>query len=122
MADAAGLRKGEEFRRGISAIALSVGYESESAFGKAFKRVMGCSLKQYSQRSSSTPRSLERDRSGCVDEQVVMKFSGGPCVKWADALVLYKRRRAIQQSTSYLWGERHTGFASGVSLHSHALY
>ena len=31
----------------ISAIALSLGYESESAFGKAFKRVMGCSPRQY---------------------------------------------------------------------------
>jgi AraC-like DNA-binding protein len=42
----------------ISMIALSLGYESESAFGKAFKRVMGCSPKQYSRGSSSTPRSL----------------------------------------------------------------
>ena len=42
----------------ISIIALSLGYESESAFGKAFKRVMGCSPKQYSHGSSSTPRSL----------------------------------------------------------------
>ena len=31
----------------ISAIALSLGYESESAFGTAFKRVMGCSPRQY---------------------------------------------------------------------------
>jgi AraC-like DNA-binding protein len=42
----------------ISIIALSLGYESESAFGKAFKRVMGCSPKQYSHGSGSTPRSL----------------------------------------------------------------
>jgi AraC-like DNA-binding protein len=42
----------------ISRIAVSLGYESESAFGKAFKRVMGCSPKQYSHGSSSTPRSL----------------------------------------------------------------
>ena len=42
----------------ISIIALSLGYESESAFGKAFKRIMGCSPKQYSHGSSSTPRSL----------------------------------------------------------------
>jgi AraC-like DNA-binding protein len=42
----------------ISVIASSLGYESESAFGKAFKRVMGCSPKQYSQGSSSTLRSL----------------------------------------------------------------
>ena len=31
----------------ISAIASSLGYESESAFGKAFKRAMGCSPRQY---------------------------------------------------------------------------
>ena len=32
----------------ISVIAVSLGYESESAFGAAFKRVMGCSPRQYS--------------------------------------------------------------------------
>jgi AraC-like DNA-binding protein len=32
----------------ISAIALSLGYESESAFSTAFKRWMGCSPRQYS--------------------------------------------------------------------------
>jgi AraC-like DNA-binding protein len=31
----------------VSEIALSLGYESESAFSKAFKRVMGCSPRQY---------------------------------------------------------------------------
>jgi AraC-like DNA-binding protein len=31
----------------ISAIALSLGYESESAFSTAFKRVVGCSPRQY---------------------------------------------------------------------------
>jgi AraC-like DNA-binding protein len=35
----------------ISAIALSLGYKSESAFGKAFKRIMGCSPRQYSRKS-----------------------------------------------------------------------
>jgi AraC-like DNA-binding protein len=40
----------------LSDIALSLGYESESAFGKAFKRVMGYSPKQYSHGSISTPR------------------------------------------------------------------
>lgn len=34
----------------ISTIALSLGYESESAFSTAFKRVMGCSPRQYSRR------------------------------------------------------------------------
>jgi AraC-like DNA-binding protein len=42
----------------VSVIALSLGYESESAFGKAFKRTMGCSPKRYSHGSNSTPRSL----------------------------------------------------------------
>jgi len=32
----------------VSVIALSLGYESESAFSTAFKRVMGCSPRQYS--------------------------------------------------------------------------
>ncbi len=45
----------------ISSIALSLGYESESAFGKAFKRVMGCSPRQYSHGRVPTPRSLPAD-------------------------------------------------------------
>jgi AraC-like DNA-binding protein len=32
---------------GLFAVAQSLGYESESAFGKAFRRVMGCSPRQY---------------------------------------------------------------------------
>jgi len=32
----------------VSVIALALGYESESAFSTAFKRVMGCSPRQYS--------------------------------------------------------------------------
>lgn len=32
---------------GLSAIAQSLGYDSDSAFGKAFRRVMGCSPRQY---------------------------------------------------------------------------
>ena len=39
---------------GLSAIAQSLGYESESAFGKAFRRVMGCSPRQYA-RSKPSP-------------------------------------------------------------------
>jgi AraC-like DNA-binding protein len=46
----------------LSEIALSLGYESESAFGKAFKRVMGGSPKQYSRGSISTPRPLTLTR------------------------------------------------------------
>jgi AraC-like DNA-binding protein len=40
----------------ISVIALSLGYESESAFGKAFKRVMGCSPRQYARNPRSELR------------------------------------------------------------------
>lgn len=38
---------------GLSAIAQSLGYESESAFGKAFRRIMGCSPRQYTRTSPS---------------------------------------------------------------------
>jgi AraC-like DNA-binding protein len=38
---------------GLCAIAQSLGYESEGAFGKAFRRVMGCSPRQYTR---TTPR------------------------------------------------------------------
>jgi AraC-like DNA-binding protein len=41
----------------ISIIALSLGYESESAFSTAFKRVMGCSPRQYSRGRSPAPLS-----------------------------------------------------------------
>jgi AraC-like DNA-binding protein len=36
---------------GLSAIAQSLGYQSESAFGKAFRRVVGCSPRQYTRSS-----------------------------------------------------------------------
>jgi AraC-like DNA-binding protein len=41
----------------ISVIALSSGYESESAFGKAFRRVMGSSPRQYSRGRDSAAAS-----------------------------------------------------------------
>ena len=41
----------------ISAIARSLGYESESAFSTAFKRVMGCAPRQYGRRRTlAVPR------------------------------------------------------------------
>lgn len=44
----------------VSVIALSLGYESESAFSTAFKRVMGCSPRQYSRdRNSASPTHSE---------------------------------------------------------------
>lgn len=39
----------------VSSIALSLGYESESAFSTAFKRVMGCSPRQYGRRQTVAP-------------------------------------------------------------------
>jgi AraC-like DNA-binding protein len=50
----------------ISVIALSLGYESESAFGKAFKRVMGCSPRQYSRGRSPTQSRTNNARSTAV--------------------------------------------------------
>jgi AraC-like DNA-binding protein len=41
----------------VSAIALSLGYDSESAFSTAFKRVMGCSPRRYSpERAGAAPQ------------------------------------------------------------------
>jgi AraC-like DNA-binding protein len=45
----------------ISQIAASLGYESESAFGKAFRRVLGCSPRQYSR--SETLRAMDRKQA-----------------------------------------------------------
>ena len=46
----------------VSVIALSLGYESESAFSTAFKRVMGCSPRQYGRRRTQTaPTPVEAD-------------------------------------------------------------
>ena len=48
----------------ISSIALSLGYESESAFSTAFKRVMGCSPRQYSRRRNPAyPSHIEGERA-----------------------------------------------------------
>ena len=47
----------------ISVISLSLGYESESAFSTAFKRVMGCSPRQYSRgRNLAAVSSLSEGR------------------------------------------------------------
>ena len=49
----------------ISVIALSLGYESESAFSTAFKRVMGCSPRQYSRgRDAGSPAQTGREPAG----------------------------------------------------------
>lgn len=46
----------------IAGVALSLGYESESAFSTAFKRVMGCSPRQYGR--AQPPASAMRDSLG----------------------------------------------------------
>jgi AraC-like DNA-binding protein len=54
----------------ISVLASSLGYESESAFGKAFKRVMGCSPRQYSRSrglSLPSPRGSEAAHAGRLE-------------------------------------------------------
>ncbi len=59
----------------ISVIASSLGYESESAFGKAFKRVMGCSPRQYSRRNhpaSPSPTAAETR----FDDQMKLAAAG----------------------------------------------
>lgn len=49
----------------VSAIALSLGYESESAFSTAFKRVMGCTPRQYGHgRKMAAPVSVNGSDTG----------------------------------------------------------
>ena len=43
----------------VAAIAQSLGYESESAFSTAFKRVMGCSPRRYGRGPSPRSQSAE---------------------------------------------------------------
>lgn len=54
----------------LSDIALSLGYESESAFSTAFKRVMGCSPRQYSRGRSSTFPSQGAEQAGGANRLV----------------------------------------------------
>jgi AraC-like DNA-binding protein len=56
---------------GLSAIAESLGYESESAFGKAFRRIMGCSPRQYTR--SITPCAFpERQVAADPEKELVV--------------------------------------------------
>jgi AraC-like DNA-binding protein len=48
----------------VSTIARSLGYESESAFCHAFKRVMDCSPRQYCRRGNLAPRLHGLEKSG----------------------------------------------------------
>jgi AraC-like DNA-binding protein len=48
----------------VSVIAPSLGYESESAFSTAFKRVMGCSPRQYSRDRNPAPLPVSAPASG----------------------------------------------------------
>jgi AraC-like DNA-binding protein len=52
---------------GLGTIAQSLGYESESAFGKAFRRVMGCSPRQYTR--SAVPCAIPVKHSAEDHEQ-----------------------------------------------------
>jgi AraC-like DNA-binding protein len=62
---------------GLSAIAQSLGYTSESAFGKAFRRVMGCSPRQYTRPAASCDLPVQptaEDR----EQELAVTGSGAP--------------------------------------------
>jgi AraC-like DNA-binding protein len=58
---------------GLAAIAHSLGYESESAFGKAFRRVMGCSPRQYTR---STAPCIMPAKHGAEDHDQELVVAG----------------------------------------------
>jgi AraC-like DNA-binding protein len=51
----------------VSTIALSLGYESESAFSTAFKRVVGCSPRQYGRGQNLSFRPRSRGQAAPAD-------------------------------------------------------
>ena len=56
---------------GLSSIAQSLGYESESAFGKAFRRVMGCSPRQYTRSTTAHAIAVKHGAENHVQELAV---------------------------------------------------
>lgn len=54
----------------VAAIALSLGYESESAFSTAFKRVMDASPRKYGRGRTQAPRSRDEDPSLRPERQI----------------------------------------------------
>ncbi|WP_404426954.1 helix-turn-helix domain-containing protein [Thalassospira australica] len=72
----------------ISEIALSVGYESESAFSTAFKRVMGCEM-----------------RGGGGSTRTNMIFLTKPLLSTHDpdqwAIVIFKSTLSVQKQAKY---------------------
>jgi AraC-like DNA-binding protein len=56
----------------ISVVARSLGYESESAFSTAFKRVIGCSPRQYSRRRNpaATMRPRRATPTSCGIQEI----------------------------------------------------
>ena len=56
----------------ISAVALSLSYESESAFSTAFKRVMGRSPRQYGRGFTPAPLSGAGDHAANTDRTASM--------------------------------------------------
>jgi AraC-like DNA-binding protein len=52
----------------VSEIAFSLGYESESAFSKAFKRMMSCSPRQYARGCESDSLSIRKREKSTADQ------------------------------------------------------
>lgn len=74
-------------REPISVVAPSLGYESESAFSTAFKRVMGCSPRQYGRRGnlpsschseSEAARANRLERGGSSEHPMLLQGAESP--------------------------------------------
>ena len=61
LAHAAGRGQAQNSSDPVSVIARSLGYESESAFSTAFKRVMGCSPRQYGRGRAAAPAPAQEE-------------------------------------------------------------
>jgi AraC-like DNA-binding protein len=87
---------------GLAAIAQSLGYDSESAFGKAFRRIMGCSPRQYAR--STAPRSTplhqqaKRKPSAQSDSELIEAPLANIAVAGEYADGLLARRATVSKS------------------------
>ena len=61
MADAEGDAVTQQRDKKLIDVARSVGYESDAAFSKAFKRVVGANPGEYLKRGLKDPKSTEAD-------------------------------------------------------------
>ncbi|MBY3211720.1 MULTISPECIES: AraC family transcriptional regulator [Rhizobium] len=84
----------------VSTVAASLGYESESAFSTAFKRVMGCSPRQYGRFRMAKPEASSVAASSLSHERHPDSENGSHRVQHIIAVAAADGRRASDQRSA----------------------